>query len=211
MSPVHHAPRVWTSAHNCPKQALWLQAEAQARWEAGEEGSLQNQPMEAVGTFKSGHLWWPWLSLCVFCRGAWVSWRRPEWGNLLWPVLDMGRAPKLLPPLLAPVWGVSPRGRWCCCQLCWAQEISPKEGAGTLGELVSTVTGGVPCSAYHEVIWAQPRVLLLLWSGRRQLLWLNTSCLASASGTGAELGCLTNPHLLPAHSDSQAKHWELPT
>lgn len=56
------------------------------------------------------------------------------------------------------------------------------------------------CAAYHEVIRAWPRGLLLLWSGGRQLLWLSIACLAP--GARGELCCPVNPCVLQTNGDS---------
>lgn len=48
-------------------------------------------------------------------------------------MLDMGRAPKLLPPLLASVQGLSPKGRSVAVSSAEHRETSPKQGAGTQG------------------------------------------------------------------------------
>lgn len=115
---MHQAPTAQTSAHSHPKYQFPAAGRSQ-----GQAGRLErkvyfkNQPTEGPGTFRGQpalvafHARWPWQLLCI-----------P-------PMLDVGRAPKLLPPLLVPVQGLSPKGR----SVAEHGETSPKQGAGTQG------------------------------------------------------------------------------
>lgn len=111
MSPMHQAPSVQTSPRSHPKSHLPTAGRSQ--------GGLKR-------TFTSNAA----RGRCRDVqRAPWESWV----GKLLWPTLGMGRARKLLSPLLASVQGVSPKGRSVTVSSAGHRDTCPKQGAGTLG------------------------------------------------------------------------------
>lgn len=113
MSPMHQEPSM---------QPLPIATQTAGRGR-GQVGRLERVHFKSSpwivqgcseGNPRGGRARWHRQPLRILWPSSWVSRGHSQWGKRLWPMLDMGKVPKLLPPLLAPVQGMSLKRRGCC-------------------------------------------------------------------------------------------------